>query len=156
VWTRSEHQRGSANCCNVSDVSLVRQNRLPCRNGDHKRGAQAHFRRRQVAPNSSASTSSDNTASILPWRFITASSASASPGAYSRSAPSTDYPRLREKLTFHHSKPHTSSNSLNRRLRQSYVPNWPATRSFLFRPGLLGPSNTNTGSTGCCKSVAIL
>jgi hypothetical protein len=43
---------------------------------------QSHFRNRHFAPNSSASTSSDNTASILPCRFITASSASASPGAY--------------------------------------------------------------------------
>lgn len=103
-----------------------------------KRTGGRHFRSRQVAPNRRASTSSDMTASILPWRFITASSASASPGACEtfRTKPKS----RRGAHTFHHSSPHTSSNALNCRLRKSAVPKCPATVWLRFCDGLFGPS----------------
>lgn len=48
----------------------------------YRKHQEAYFLIRHFAPNKRASPSSDKMASIFPCRFITANSASASPGAY--------------------------------------------------------------------------
>jgi hypothetical protein len=127
----------------------------------------AHFLSRQIAPNNSASTSSESTTSILPCRFIRASSASASPGAWNelccillvegktyippfKTTSIQEFFKLSRSVVGCAELPSDFSSTLLRRLLRSIF-------------DLAGPRsdrdslpNTKTGKTGCWRRDVIL